>query len=109
MTNKIDFLVERFERIANDWSALGDPEDADAIAAMRDVAKYIGLFRDTLMSIAQNQNGIPAHQAQDVLQEAGLCYHHTSVFRVAHPPLMDDTWHCQDCGRIDSKALVPYQ
>lgn len=96
---------------------LEDLEDEFAGELLRDAANLIRKFQTTLISVAQCQNGIASHQAQEVLQETGHCYHFNQTYRAESVVRSDlgcaspvhGTWHCSDCGGESSEKLVPYQ
>ena len=70
---------------------------------------YIRQLRDTLISIATCQNGMPSHQAQSVLEETGYCYHFNAERHEAIEGTRTEAWVCHDCGRIDSTRLRPFR
>ncbi len=76
----------------------------------RATANVLRQFRDTLISIALCQNGVPSHQAQESLKNAGYCYHFNSVYRYREEKGHEgSTWICHDCQTESDKRPVPYR
>jgi len=68
-------------------------------------------FRDTLISIALNQNGMASHQAQNTLKMSGYCYHFNTIFSSETTGKFprEAYWLCQDCHKESAERPVAYR
>ncbi len=115
MTNRTDELIDALmcEAVFYLESQLKDRREFGTRLQL--TATVLEKFRDTLISIAQCQGDIASHQAQDVLKEAGYCYHEPQTYRAdpiddAYQPAdMPGRWTCGDCGKSNIHRLVPYR
>ena len=103
MSNSTNELIEYLEGEAAMCEETDKLSWQHNAAEIRRVAVQLKLFRDTLIKIAQCQNGMASHQAQEVLKETGHCYHGNQTYYSNI-----DRHQCHDCGRARPDRLVPY-
>ncbi len=115
MTNRTDELIIEIGKEALFFSEAEEKWRQEFGDKLQSAALVLQKFRDTLMAIAQCQGDIASHQAQDVLKEAGYCYHEPQTYRAdpiddAYQPAdMPGKWRCADCGESGIHRLVPYR
>ena len=113
MTNATDTLIEEFTKEAVYIGEFENKKAQNLATGLLLAAATLRSFRDTLISIAQNQGPIPSHQAQDVLTKAGYCGHFNQIFRVENKTYLDAIgegkyYFCPDCDLRNKNKMVPF-
>lgn len=106
--SQLQETIDQLKADAAIFDQLAEPGSADLGEKYRYGGKALELFRDTLISIANCEHGLASTQAQNILDEAGLCGHVGSVYRAATADTMG-IHICHNCGVTGRKLLVPYR
>ncbi len=107
---QVNELIDALSGDANFYAESDNAEHRELATRFDLTAKCLLAFQNTLLSIARNQNGIPAHQAQDVLKETGHCGHISCVYRAGSGPNESrGFWICHDCKKESCERLVPFE
>lgn len=102
-------LIDALEGEGIFYTEASDKTMREIGARLTLTAALLTSFRDTLISIALCQNGVPTHQAQDTLKKAGYCYHFNSIYHAAVDNDGTGSWHCSDCDTTSRDRPVAYR
>lgn len=108
MKYDVQELIDGLDELATLQDEAKTPDHLTAALHFQLASNCLRRYRDTLISIANCQNGIASHQAQGALTSTGHCSHFNNTYR-AQLSGKANAWFCSDCGRASPERLVPFE
>jgi hypothetical protein len=103
-------LIDTLDEQALLYGESDASEHRDEGLRLQVTANCLRRYRDTLVSIANCQAGMPSHAAQEALIKTGHCAHFNSVYRYREEGSHEcSKWICHDCEKESDVRLMPFK